>query len=440
VNAGLPSHRGAAALSLGGGLIVASLLGGCARAAVRPFLGEPYPERLGDWRLFVGNGAALVPNQGVVPYGVSVPLFSDHAFKYRTLWMPAGRPAQYRDAGAFEFPVGTIFSKTFYYLRGGAADAVRAPATGGEQGGLVGRPEERRLVETRLLVRAEADWMTLPYVWNEQQTEATLEIAGEERRLTWVAAARAEPFVYLVPNADQCASCHVTSGTSRRLRPLGPTARNLNRDFDYADGRANQLARWRQVGYLRGGPEPAAAPSWPAGESGSIALRARAYLDVQCAHCHGPDGPAGPSGLYLGFDEPAPERLGVCKTPVAAGRGSGGLRYDVVPGRPDESILLFRMASREPDVMMPELGRNLRDEAGLALVRRWIEELPGSCEGLAAGEAPGTKRFASSRWMRGRSRASQASSSSGVRKSCPPPRLTSHAVLSNSRQMCGRCS
>jgi uncharacterized repeat protein (TIGR03806 family) len=366
------------------------LLAACARPGVRPYLAEPFPERLSRWRLSTGPAAELAPNEGVLPYAVSMPLFSDHALKYRTVWMPPGRAAAYREAGAFEFPVGTIFSKTFYYLRVGTPGAVRAPAGGAEPGALAGSAADRLLIETRLLVRTEADWVALPYVWNEEQTEAVLEVAGDERRLTWApAAGPAEPFVYAVPNTDQCASCHVTlEGTRRRLRPLGPTARNLNRDDAYADGAGRQLARWARAGYLSGAPEPGGAPSWPAGD----AARARAYLEVQCAHCHGPGGPAESSGLYLGFDERAPERLGVCKTPVAAGRGSGGLRYDVVPGRPDESILLFRMASREPDVMMPELGRNLRDEAGLALVRRWIEGLPGSCGGGA-----GRKRFASSR-------------------------------------------
>jgi uncharacterized repeat protein (TIGR03806 family) len=185
--------------------------------------------------------------------------------------------------------------------------------------------------------------------------------------------------VYLVPNTDQCAGCHVeVEGREQRLRPLGPTARQLNVDFVHADGRENQLVRWARHGLLKDGPAPDAAPRWTLEHAG-VAGRARAYLDVQCAHCHSPRGPAASSGLYLEYAEASPERLGVCKTPVAAGRGSGGLRYDIVPGRPEESILFHRMASREPDVMMPELGRSLRDDAGLELVRLFIASLPGAC-------------------------------------------------------------
>jgi hypothetical protein len=150
-------------------------------------------------------------------------------------------------------------------------------------------------------------------------------------------------------------------------------------EFTYADGRRNQLAHWEERGLLKGGPAPAAAPRWSLESGASPADRARAYLDVQCAHCHSPRGPAASSGLYLGYEEAAPQRLGVCKTPVAAGRGSGGLLYDIVPGRPEESILFYRMISREPDVMMPELGRSLRDDAGLELIRGFIASLPGSC-------------------------------------------------------------
>jgi uncharacterized repeat protein (TIGR03806 family) len=340
-------------------LLAAAGLAACARPDVEPRLAEPFPERLSAWRLFVGPLAELRPNRGVVFYDVGVPLFSDHALKHRTLWMPPGLAARYRATGAFDFPQGTIFTKTFYY----------------EQ------PTGRRLVETRLLVLGAAGWVALPYVWNEAQTDAQLEIAGEERRLVWTdEGGTPRPFTYLVPNSDQCAGCHVSvRGHERPLRPLGPTARQLNIELAAAGGPRNQLAAWRDDGLLLDTPPPDSAPRWGLDPAMPLERRARAYLDVQCAHCHSPSGPAASSGLYLAYEEAAPERLGVCKPPVAAGRGSGGRAYDIVPGWPDESILFFRMQSQEPDVMMPELGRSLRDDAGLALVRDWIASLPGRC-------------------------------------------------------------
>jgi hypothetical protein len=61
---------------------------------------------------------------------------------------------------------------------------------------------------------------------------------------------------------------------------------------------------------------------------------------------------------------------------VAAGRGAGGLAVGIRPGAPDASILAYRMASTEPGVMMPELGRSVRHEEGLALVRALIAAMP----------------------------------------------------------------
>ena len=60
------------------------------------------------------------------------------------------------------------------------------------------------------------------------------------------------------------------------------------------------------------------------------------------------------------------------KPPVAAGIGSGGHEYDIVPGQPDRSILTYRIASTHPGIMMPELGKRLVHEEGVALVRQWI--------------------------------------------------------------------
>ncbi|HEY0706711.1 MAG TPA: hypothetical protein VGG33_07940, partial [Polyangia bacterium] len=43
-------------------------------------------------------------------------------------------------------------------------------------------------------------------------------------------------------------------------------------------------------------------------------------------------------------------------------------------GRPDTSVLVTRMRSRDPLVQMPPLGTQLVDQQGLALIERWIAE------------------------------------------------------------------
>ena len=71
-----------------------------------------------------------------------------------------------------------------------------------------------------------------------------------------------------------------------------------------------------------------------------------------------------------------PTRLGVCKSPVAAGHGSGDLKVDIYPGHPELSILSFRMESTMPGVAMPELGRQTAHEEAIAVINEWISGLP----------------------------------------------------------------
>ena len=83
-------------------------------------------------------------------------------------------------------------------------------------------------------------------------------------------------------------------------------------------------------------------------------------------------GPRSNSGLDLLASQQNPTSFGIYKPPVAAGIGSGGPAYDIVPGKPDQSILAFRIASTHPGIMMPELGKRLVHKEGVALVREWI--------------------------------------------------------------------
>ena len=91
-------------------------------------------------------------------------------------------------------------------------------------------------------------------------------------------------------------------------------------------------------------------------------------------------GPARSTNLLLEYDRPLDTNYGLCKPPVAAGLGAGDLDFDIVPGSPEESILIFRMDSTEAAIKMPELSRSLVHEEGVALVSDWIATLPGSCD------------------------------------------------------------
>ena len=159
----------------------------------------------------------------------------------------------------------------------------------------------------------------------------------------------------------------------------------MNTDFEYFDGVANQIDHWTALGLLTDAPASAEAPrnvAWQ-GElplaGAALDDAARAYLDINCAHCHSRTGPADTSGLYLEAHEPVGPHLGVCKLPIAAGRGTGDRRYDIVPGAAEESIITHRLASVQADVMMPELGRALQHEEGVALITAWIDAMSGGC-------------------------------------------------------------
>ncbi len=320
-------------------------------------LAEAPAQKLSDYRLFVDAGGRR-PNGRVTPYDVATPLFSDYALKHRYVFTPKGEPAAWRDDGPLAFPVGTVLVKTFAY----PAD-LRRPA------------RDERFLETRLLIRKADGWTAQTYLWNAEQTEATLKRVGARLDVSVIdAAGERLSFEYAVPNQNQCKECHSADGT---LLPIGPKARNLNHDFAYREGAENQLVRWRRLGLLAGGPEPDAAPrtaDWT-DTSEPLERRARAYLDANCGHCHNPAGMASTSGLFLNVEEDRPAHLGINKAPVAAGRGSGGLAVSIAPGRPDRSILIHRMASRDPGVMMPELGRALVHEEGVALVADYIASL-----------------------------------------------------------------
>ena len=111
-----------------------------------------------------------------------------------------------------------------------------------------------------------------------------------------------------------------------------------------------------------------------------IEARARTYLDINCGHCHHPRGPADTSGLALDATALWGPSLGICKSPIAAGRGTGGRQFGIVPGNADASILLHRVESSEAAVMMPELGRSLSHAEGVAVLRAWIEAMtPKGC-------------------------------------------------------------
>jgi uncharacterized repeat protein (TIGR03806 family) len=285
--------------------------------------GDTLPPKLSDFGFFA-NGK---PSARVHPYTLNTPLFSDYAEKDRFIYVPAGKTIAYRGPGLLDFPVGSALIKTFGY--------------------------PGRTLETRVLVRRASGWVALPYVWNGDDAELR---RGGTRIPVEV---HGQTISYAVPNQNQCKECHQLGGA---IEPIGPKARNLSQAL---------LTDLVKAGLLDRAPAATKLPQWDDPKA-PVADRARAYLDVNCGHCHNRAGSASNSGLYLTWEEGDPVARGIGKTPVAAGRGSGGLEVAIPPRRPDLSILLYRMKSTEPGVAMPELGRSMVHKEGVALVRAYI--------------------------------------------------------------------
>lgn len=365
--------------------LFAVLVSGCVeKPPLFKTTGDNYPEKLSEWRILDIGRKTLKLNHKVVPYDLNTPLFTDYASKLRTVWVPEGTQATFEN-GDIEYPVGTIITKTFYYPVDSQKNRLEVKASAELYDESKGLPLAKvHLIETRVLVRQEQGWVALPYVWNDAQTEAVLEWAGDSKMLTLLHRdGSKEEFPYIVPDTNQCGGCHAPEAYKKDIQPLGPKVRHLNRDFDYADGTRNQLDYWAEVGVLNRDVMPEALPKnalWPvARKEETLDQRARTYLDANCSHCHNTRGAGNTSGLFLTLDTPYDTRLGICKRPIAAGRGSGNHNVAIKPGVGDESILLFRMNSKDPAEMMPELGRSLVHREGVELVREWVNAMNPEC-------------------------------------------------------------
>jgi parallel beta-helix repeat protein len=329
---------------------------------------------LSGYNLFADQQEPRVQANSGINYDLITPLFTDYASKYRFIFVPEGKQAAYSNTEVMDFPIGTIVAKTFTmpndFLNAGAGEVI---------------------IETRLLIRREKGWAALPYTWREDGTDADLTVAGGTRQLTWIHSdGSTRSTNYEIPDTNQCKTCHSITraetgsgvNTETVLELIGPKARFLNQDNVYDGQIVNQLTHMDQQGVLVGLPADLESidtvPNWQ-DTAASLEDRAKGYLDINCAHCHRPAGFASNSALFLDYWRDVDTSYGLCKTPVAAGAGSGGLQYDIVPGDSANSITTYRMDSNAPDVRMPEIGRSIIHTEGVALVEEWINSLSGGC-------------------------------------------------------------
>ena len=311
---------------------------------------------LSDYDFFEKPLNKHIPKNNVIPYDIASPLFSDYADKMRFIRVPIGSKILFDDENNFIYPEDSYLIKTFFYY-----SDIRD------------HQSKKHIIETRVLKNTSLGWLSFPYVWNEDQTDAKLSLAGARITASWIHFdGKPIEISYSVPNMNQCKNCHTLNNIQK---PIGPKIRNLNHNFNYKDGVHNQLKKWISIGFLESISDLDNMPrtvNYTNDKDGTINDRARAWLDINCAHCHGRGRPAESSGLFLEYEERNQTALGIFKPPVAAGRGSGGRKYNIVPGHPEKSILEFRINSIDPGIMMPELSRKLIHREGLELIRNWI--------------------------------------------------------------------
>ncbi|MCC6794129.1 MAG: hypothetical protein IT366_03345 [Candidatus Hydrogenedentes bacterium] len=317
---------------------------------------EPAPTLLSEFGAFQ-DLARQVPAAGVIPFALNVEHFADYARVSRFLRVPRGAQIRYSTDGVLEFPVGTVLLQTF-----------RLPSEQSETAA------SEQLIETRVMRKLQNGWDAVAYQWNKDGTDARRALAGGIVPLSAVGGVvEGLSHRYIILNANDCKRCHENQGV---MLAIGPTIANLNRDFPYEDGNANQIEYWTRRGILTEAPaslsEAPRLVRWDDPKDGTVEQRARTWLHVNCAHCHNPIGAGGVSGLDLRLTQQNPIQLGIYKPPVAAGRGSEGNLYSIEPGHPQSSFLVGRLTSTGPAVMMPPVGRRLPNAEAIALVSQWI--------------------------------------------------------------------
>ena len=295
---------------------------------------------------------ASVPSRGLIPYDVAVPFWSDGATKLRWISVPHGQIG-FAATGEWAFPKGTVFVKTF-----------EMPIAG----------ETVRRLETRLLVCDETGGVYgVVYKWRPDESDADLLEDGLTEALP-VGRGSANAQTWYYPSRKDCLACH----NAKASGVLGVKTRQINRTYTYAAGVAeNQLEAWDHLGLFRPAlahadisklPQLAAADDL----NRSLEDRARSYLDANCSQCHRPGVTV--ADFDARYDTPA-DRQGIVSGPVLIDEGIDHPR--IIAPRDEWRSVAFMRVDTTGDIRMPPIGRETIDPGGVALLREWINSLPG---------------------------------------------------------------
>jgi len=287
--------------------------------------------KLSDYPIFQGAASELKPAGDFKLYELSTGLFTDYAEKQRLIKVPPGSKLTAINDELPDFPDGTILVKTFYYF-----NDKRDLSKG------------KRLIETRLLIKAHSKWNAGTYQWNNDQTEALLITNGMNIPVNWVDKnGTAKAINYHMPGNKECATCHHSDNS---IMPIGLKIRNLNTEVTRSNKEINQLLYLEKEGIF----DPidpssfARLPNWQ-NKSLPIEERARAYMDINCAHCHSEKGYCSISKLWLGYEIP------LHTTQVT-----------------EKAKRIDKLMTKKN---MPMLGTTIIDEEGLSLIKEYVKNL-----------------------------------------------------------------
>jgi uncharacterized repeat protein (TIGR03806 family) len=358
-----------------GTLLLGAILGGCAglqgsgtrygldaRVVPQPYLrmprdaNGPLPALLSQTGAFKDT-RSLTPSDGLIPYEIRVPFWSDGASKIRWVAVPKEKIG-FAPEGEWTFPSGVVFVKTFELPVDEANPALK------------------RRLETRLLVRDSAGGVYgVVYKWRADNSDADLlssslseeipirSASGETRYQTWY-----------YPSRKDCLQCH----NPHAAGVLGVKTRQMNRDVTYPTGVTdNQLRTWNHLGLFTSELDETRLSSYPQlaqmdDSTRSLEDRARSYLDANCSQCHRPGVTA--ASFDARYDTPL-DKQGLVDGPVLIDERIDRSRV-IAPNDIWRSIAFMRVNSAG-DIRMPPLARETIDTQGVALLQQWIGSLPG---------------------------------------------------------------
>lgn len=326
-----------------------------------------FPRKLSDTGLFE-SVIDEKPSAGVIPFEINAHHWADNTTSKRWIGVVGDDQLSLFEKsewttgdiqGQFKFPHNSVIAKTIYLQLDPS------------------NPKSNRRIETQVLHRNNDAWMAYNYVWNDEQTEAILqENIAVEKEFRIAAPESSDRFrkqKWLHSSRDQCMLCHIwSSGTVHGFK-----RDQLNRNFE--GEKESQLQKMAAIGLFAEDFEALEPSVSPGDETASLEKRARAWLQLNCAHCHRQNG--GGTGSFVLEDSPSLEDMKLVDMP--ANQGDFGLTDTklVVSGDPSRSVLLYRMM-KSGHGRMPQFGSAVVDDQGVLLLYDWIKSLADSPKDL----------------------------------------------------------